>query len=155
MHLTTEESTAINLAIGALLGWGGSALNQARVDRNTRREARRAERCAAYSQFILAVDHLNRVWVNCETVEPEYDSQKMGDVTGAAVREIQRAYLPVAFTGSQQAKAKADRARVAAWHINECLQGTAPLPPEGFGGLIAELAKAGAECMGQAEAEFG
>jgi hypothetical protein len=137
------------------LGAGGAFLNQWRTDRNARRATRRTERGAAYSQFILAMDHLNRAWINTETLESEYRAQKMGEVTGGAVREIQKAYLPVLLTGSRQAKAKADRARVAAWHINDCVHHHVPLPPEGYAGLMAEFAKAGAEFVEQAEAEFG
>jgi hypothetical protein len=98
------------------------------------------------------MDHLIRAWINTETLESEYRAQKVGEVTGGAVRE---AYLPVLLPGSREAKAKAGRARVAAWHSNDCVHHHVPLPPEGYAGLMAEFAKAGAEFVEQAEAEFG
>lgn len=115
MHISGEEAAVINIAIGAGLAWGASAVNQRRV----RRDALASVRREAYAMFILALDHLERAWTAPETLENEYGSWNMGQVTGQAVREIQRGYVTVILIGSKRAKDAAREARQAAWVLND------------------------------------
>ena len=74
MHISGEEAAVINIAIGAGLAWGASAVNQRRV----RRDALASVRREAYATFILALDHLERAWTAPETLENEYGSWNKG-----------------------------------------------------------------------------
>lgn len=119
MHITGEEAAVINVAIGAVLASGASALNQFRV----RRDAQATRRREAYAALILALDHLERAWKAPETLEDEYESKKMGAVTGQAVREIQRGYVAVLLVGSKKAEKEARKVRETAWALNDYLNG--------------------------------
>jgi hypothetical protein len=119
MHITGEEAAAINIAIGAALAWGGATFTQ----RRSRKDARADRRRAAYAAFILTCDHLSRAWDAAETLQPEYQAQNMGGVTGDALRQIQEVYVTVLLTGSSTAREKANTARNAAWNLNLCLRG--------------------------------
>lgn len=122
MHITGEEAAAINIAIGAAIAWGGGAWNQWRTSRHVREGARSDRRRDAYAALILAFDHLERAWIANGTLEPDYLAQSMVDVTGGALREIQRTYVSVLLTGSSEAKQKAKTARNSAWDLNDRLR---------------------------------
>lgn len=125
MHLTGEELAVINIAVGAGLAWGASALTQSRA----RQDARLARRRDAYATFILALDHLERTWNAPETLEAEYGPQTIGQVTAHAVREIQRGYVVVLLVGSEKAKKAASTVRKSAWALSEYLNSRQPGDP--------------------------
>jgi uncharacterized membrane protein YccC len=123
VRITGEEAAVINVAIGAFLGWGGVTWNQWRTSREARRHARIERGRDAYAALILALDHLYRAWMANETLEPEDLARNMGEVTGRAVREIQRTYVAVMLAGSEEARVKARAAHDAAWELNDRLHG--------------------------------
>lgn len=151
MHLSGEELVVVNIAIGAGLTYGASAVTQ----RRARREAKTTRRQEAYAAFILTLDHLQRTWDHPETLEDEHSSQKMGDITAQAVREIQRTYVPVLLVGSKKAKQEAHKVREAAWAFSDYLNGGSrddPLKSK-LGKLFGEFTDASRSFIELAEAE--
>lgn len=117
MHLPGEVTALISVIVGAGLTWTTTAWSQGRA----RRDARASQRREAYAAFILALDHLERAWSAPETLQSEYLTKKMGELTGQAIGEIQRVYVVVLLVGSKQARAAAEKARTAAWDFNNRL----------------------------------
>ena len=152
MHLSGEEATIINVAAGAALTWVGSMWGQ----RRSRRDARVVRRREAYTTLIMAIDHLDRTWNHPETLEDEFTSKKMGEVTAQAVREIHRGSVLILLGGSKKAKQSARKVRDTAWAFNDFINGPSKnkLVSQELGRLSADFTEAGREFIKLAEDEL-
>jgi hypothetical protein len=118
----TDWPTIVAAVATGVVGIAG-IIGTAWQGKRSRDMGRNTLRREAYAAFILALDHLERTWNAPETLEAEYVSQKMGEVTAQAVREIQQKYVNIQLIGSDKAKQKAQEVRLAAWALSDYLHG--------------------------------
>jgi len=133
--------------VGGALTWLGGWLTQRGQSNNRRTEIRRD----AYAGLIDGFDELQRLWQAPETLALPGE-QKMGTATGIAVGRIQQAYGVVRLVGSDDARAKAEAARSAAWDLSNLLN-TPGHKLAKLGATLDSFNAAAREFLHQAESE--
>lgn len=151
MHITGEETAAINIAIGAMLALCSATLTQ----RHAQQDAKVIRCREAYAALIMAVDHLENAWMAPKTLGYEFSSSNGKKITGEAVREIQRAYVAVRLVGSKEAKQTAGEVMSAAWEIYFCLYEGDAAERKQLDGIFDAFVKASAKFIKLAEDQAG
>lgn len=149
MHITGEEAAAINIAIGALLALGSTTLAQRHAHQNEKLTQCRE----AYAALILATDHLENAWMAPKTLGYEFSAKKRSQVTGEAVRAIQRGYVTVRLVGSKEAKKLAGDVMSAAWDVYFCLYEGGPKQRKEIDDIFDSFVRASASFNKLAEQE--
>ena len=99
------------------------------------------------------MDHLENAWAAPKTLGYEHSAKKMNQVTGEAVRAIQRAYVTVRLVGSKKAKQLAGDVISAAWDVYFCLYDGDTVKPKEFDEIFDTFVRASASFSKLAEQE--